>query len=330
MTMIDERSGTPPAAAPDGDGRARSDGDGRARSNRDGNGVLHGARRTELAEFLRTRRARISPTDVGLPPGMRRRTPGLRREEVAQLAGVGVTWYTWLEQGRPIHASVQVLDAVARTLRLDQAEIEHLYRLAEIPTAPAEAAQSLCPGVVREILDSLEPMPAMLINSRYDVLGANQAHEDLFWEWHRDLGCGHSNVLWCCFAHPEARRYFLNFDQEAPLMVATLRASFGQHLREPAWIEFIDELSARSREFAELWARQEVAAPGSRTKHFLHPDAGLLRLRSTSLAVVDMPETRMVVYTPVDQETRERLPLTRRAGRSTGPTASSAQLVARR
>ena len=277
-----------------------------------GNGLVHGTRRTELAEFLRIRRARISPTDVGLPPGPRRRTPGLRREEVAQLAGVGVTWYTWLEQGRPIHASVQVLDAVARTLRLDQAEIEHLYRLAEVPAAHAEPPPACCPEVVREILDALEPLPAMLLNARYDVLGANQAHEDLFWEWHRDLDCEHRNVLWCCFAHPQARRYFLNFDREGPLLVATLRASFGQHLKEPAWIEFIEELSARSPEFAELWARQEVAAPGSRTKHFLHPRAGLLRLRSTSLAVADMPETRIVVYTPVDSESRERLSRTRR------------------
>jgi len=301
MTMIDARASIPRAPGRNGDG--------------DGDGLLNGGRRTELAEFLRSRRARISPGDVGLPPGLRRRTPGLRREEVAQLAGVGVTWYTWLEQGRPIRASVQVLDAVARTLRLDQAESGHLYRLAEIPAAPADAAPAVCPAAVREILQSLEPLPAMLLNARYDILGANQAHEDLFWVWHRDLGCEHRNVLWCSFAHPEARRYFLNFDQEGPLLVATLRASFGQHLKEPAWIDFIRKLISRSPEFEEMWARQEVATPGSRTKHFLHPDAGLLRLRSTSLAVADMPETRVVVYTPVDQETRERLPLTRRARR---------------
>ncbi len=274
--MIDARASIPRAPGRNGDG--------------DGDGLLNGGRRTELAEFLRSRRARISPGDVGLPPGLRRRTPGLRREEVAQLAGVGVTWYTWLEQGRPIRASVQVLDAVARTLRLDQAEIEHLYRLAEIPAAPADAAPAVCPAAVREILQSLEPLPAMLLNARYDILGANQAHEDLFWVWHRDLGCEHRNVLWCSFAHPEARRYFLNFDQEGPLLVATLRASFGQHLKEPAWIDFIRKLISRSPEFEEMWARQEVATPGSRTKHFLHPDAGLLRLRSTSLAVADMPE----------------------------------------
>jgi hypothetical protein len=302
--MIDERPTTP-----------------RAPANGNGDGTAHAGRRTELSEFLRARRSRIRPTDVGLPPGLRRRTPGLRREEVAQLAGVGVTWYTWLEQGRPIRASVQVLDAIARTLRLDQAEVEHLYRLAEVPAAPADAAPAVCPAVVREILESLEPLPAMLLNSRYDVLGANRAHEDLFWVWHNDIGCERRNVLWCCFVHSEARRYFLNFEQEAPLMVATLRSSFGQHLKEPVWTGFIRDLSARSPEFAELWARQEVATPGSRTKQFLHPEAGLLRLRSTSLAVSDVPEARIVVYTPVDQDSRERLPLTRRSGRSSQRSA---------
>jgi transcriptional regulator with XRE-family HTH domain len=293
--MIDERPTTP-----------------RAPANGNGDGTAHAGRRTELSEFLRARRSRIRPTDVGLPPGLRRRTPGLRREEVAQLAGVGVTWYTWLEQGRPIRASVQVLDAVARTLRLDQAETEHLYRLAEVPAAPADAAPVACPGAVREILESLEPLPAMLLNSRHDLLGANQAHQDLLRMWHHPPLGEHHNLLWCCFTQPEVPRRYLNFDQEASRMVATLRASFARHLNQPAWTGLIQRLSAASPEFAARWTRQRVASPGSATKHFLHPDAGLLRLQSTSLAVADMPETHIVVYLPVDDETRQRLPLTRR------------------
>jgi transcriptional regulator with XRE-family HTH domain len=276
-----------------------------------GNGRPRSQRRSELAAFLRARRARIGPADVGLPPGLRRRTPGLRREEVAQLAGVGVTWYTWLEQGRPIRASIQVLEAVARTLRLDQAELEHLYRLAEVPTAPAEAAAATPSPAVREILESLDPLPALLLNSRFDVLGRNRAHTGLVYQWHA-VPCEHGNILWCCFTEPEVRRRITNFDEEAPRMVATLRASFAQHLNEPAWTSFIRRLSAASPEFAELWARHEVASPASHVKHFMHPRAGLLRLLSTSLAVADMPEARIVVYTPADEETRGRLPLTRR------------------
>ncbi len=112
-----------------------------------------GPRRAELAAFLRSRRERLSPEQAGLPPGLRRRTPGLRREEVAQLAGVGVTWYTWLEQGRPINASAQVLTAVAQTLKLDQAEREHLFRLADVPDwtgltrrPPARRSRRTCRG----------------------------------------------------------------------------------------------------------------------------------------------------------------------------------------
>src|ERR1022692_4752039 len=118
-------------------------------------------RRNELAAFLRSRRERITPEDVGLPGGHRRRTAGLRREEVAQLAGVGVTWYTWLEQGRPIRASASVLEAVARTLRLDTVERQHLFRLAEMPdTAVPEAGGQLPRPEIPAILDGLSPMPA--------------------------------------------------------------------------------------------------------------------------------------------------------------------------
>src|SRR5262245_15206489 len=130
-----------------------------------------GTRRAELGAFLRSRRERITPEDAGLPPGTRRRTAGLRREEVALLAGVGVTWYTWLEQGRPINASTQVLDAVARTLRLDQPEREHLYRLADIPVAgqPPGACEPLAPEI-QQILDGLTTLPASVVNERFDLL----------------------------------------------------------------------------------------------------------------------------------------------------------------
>ena len=272
------------------------------------NGSARARRRSELAEFLRARRARITPADVGLPPGMRRRTPGLRREEVAQLAGVGVTWYTWLEQGRPIHVSVDVLNAVARTLRLDDAEREHLYRLADIPEVPP-SGQDLSPApAVRDILAGLNPLPAALLNSRYDVLAENSAYQALFWDWHT-VPCPKHNILWCCFTEPVARQRYLNLDEQMPRLVATLRASFAHHLGEPAWVDFIRELSVASSQFAELWARHDVAKPNVTTKRFLDFRAGLLTLQSTSLAVAGMPEARIVVYTPADEQTRGRLPL---------------------
>src|SRR5271170_1307636 len=158
-------------------------------------------RRAELGKFLKARRARLSPGDFGMPRGSRRRTPGLRREEVALLAGVGVTWYTWLEQGREINASTQVLDAVARTLKLDQAGREHLYRLAEATPVTAESERAPVPDAIREIVQSLDPLPASLVNTRFDVLYSNNASEYLFWDWHT-MPCIHKNTLWCCVTEP--------------------------------------------------------------------------------------------------------------------------------
>jgi len=269
-------------------------------------------RRAELGKFLKARRARLSPGDFGMPPGSRRRTPGLRREEVALLAGVGVTWYTWLEQGRQINASMQVLDAVARTLRLDRAEREHLYRLAEATPLRTECRRLAVPDTIREIVDSLEPLPASLINSRFDVLLSNGASEELFWEWHT-MPCIHKNTLWCCVTEPSARSKFPEYDKQVRYMVARLRSAYGRHVGDPDWEEDIRRLASMSREFAELWARHEVADPEPRTLTYLHPRAGSLRLAVSELDVPDLPEARVVVYTPRDDETRARMPLTRRA-----------------
>ena len=136
-------------------------------------------RRQELAGFLRSRRERIAPEQVGLPPAARRRTPGLRREEVATLAGVGVTWYTWLEQGRDINASPQVLDAVARTLLLDPHERDHLFRLADVPDGSSLAECKALPPTAQTLLDQLEPFPAVVRNARYDMLAWNPAFDQL-------------------------------------------------------------------------------------------------------------------------------------------------------
>jgi transcriptional regulator with XRE-family HTH domain len=269
-----------------------------------------GHRRRELAEFLRTRRDRLRPEDIGLPPGARRRTPGLRREEVAQEAGVGVTWYTWLEQGRDIKASGHVLDAVARALRLDEAEREHLYHLADLPLRTATTSEPIVSDALVEVLRALDPLPAVLMNSRWDLLATNEAFRQLFQPWHTGP-CAMRNMMWCTFMEPEVRACYLNFEAEAPRSVAQLRASSAHHLGEPMWTDFISELIDGSADFARMWARHDVARPGVRIKHFLDPRAGLLRMITTSLAVTEMPECRVITYTCADDETRVRLPLTR-------------------
>ena len=269
------------------------------------------ARRAELGSFLKACRARLRPEDLGLAPGPRRRTPGLRREEVALLAGVGVSWYTWLEQGRPINASWQVLDAVARTLQLDGAGRWHLYRLAEAMPLRSTAKPAAVPEAVCDALRSLDPLPAVLINSKFDIIETNSAHEEMFWEWHT-LPCVHKNLLWCAVTEPRAREQFLNYDEEIPYMVARLRAAYAQHVGDLEWDEDIRRLAGLSREFAELWARHEVAGPAPRTLRFSHADAGPMTFTRAELDVSGIADLRIAVYSPADDDTRTRLPRTRR------------------
>jgi transcriptional regulator with XRE-family HTH domain len=262
------------------------------------------ARRSELAAFLRSRRERISPECAGLPPGPRRRTAGLRREEVAQLSGVGLTWYTWLEQGRPINASTQVLDAIARTLRLDGPEREHLYRLADVPDATAVADVDAA-GVpeIQQILDALTTLPASVVNERFDLLAWNAAYAALF-PGIVDTPRTRRNTLWVTFTHPACCHPFRNRGDQLGLLAAQLRGAYGRHLGEPAWTEFVRQLQAASPEFAQLWDRHEVAGPASYHKIFRHPAHDRLTMTTNSLAINAAPGTRMVVYTPADEVTR--------------------------
>ena len=266
-------------------------------------------RRVELGKFLRTRRARLSPADFGMPAGSRRRTPGLRREELALLAGVGVTWYTWLEQGREINVSTQVLDALARTLRLDRAERWHMYVLAE--AVPIAVSTGRCPvtEAVTQILNALDPLPAFVTNSRFDVLAENGAYHDLFRYWH-SLPCIHRNTLWCTLTEPAARDMFPQYEETVRYKVARLRTAYARHVGDQDWEEDIRRLASLSREFAELWARHEVAEYLPAIRTFIHPDAGSLTFTSSELQV-PAPETQLVVYTPADDETRKQLPRTR-------------------
>jgi transcriptional regulator with XRE-family HTH domain len=277
-------------------------------------------RRPELAAFLRGRRARITPDDVGMPPGPRRRTPGLRREEVAQLAGVGVTWYTWLEQGRPINASPQVLDAVARTLRLDEAEREHLYDLAGVPHArePGRDAEAVSPDV-QAVLDALDPLPAVIYSARFDVLAINDGYWSLFLANAGIEGNRPRNALWWLFNNAGDDCPVVYREEELRIMVATFRGAYGGHVGEPAWESFIRRLCETSGEFAKMWATGEVVPPGPRVKTFRHPAIGEVRLRSVSLTVNGMPECRMVVYTADDAVSWERVDALRAACPRTGP-----------
>jgi transcriptional regulator with XRE-family HTH domain len=265
------------------------------------------ARRTELAAFLRTRRERISPEDVGLPPGTRRRTAGLRREELAQLAGVGVTWYTWLEQGRPINASVQVLDAIARTLRLDPTERAHLFRLADVPGAAGIAACDDCPlpAEVQQILDAL-PLPACVVTERFDLLAWNPVYAAIF-PGVTSAPADERNTLLSAFTASPCCAPWDNQGLACTTMVGQLRAAYSKHLGDPAWTHFIRRLEAESPAFAESWAAHDVAQPTGMVKNLRHPGVGRIIVASSSFAVNAVPGARMTVYTPVDDQSKNAI-----------------------
>jgi transcriptional regulator with XRE-family HTH domain len=263
-------------------------------------------RRRELGLFLRSRRERIKPEDVGLHSLRRRRTPGLRREEVAQLAGVGVTWYTWLEQGRDIRPSAQVLDAIARTLQFDPHEHSHLFTLAGVSTTTiAEECLGLC-YTVQPLLDQLEPFPAIAVSSRLDLLAYNRVYAS----FHPDLDTipiEDRNVLWLAFTHPGWRTAIVDWDDVAGRMVAEFRAAMAEHLDEPAWKTLVARLHRASPEFTTMWERHDVQGVESRTKRAMHPTVGLLRLDYTNLWLGQQVGTRIVAFSPADERTRKRL-----------------------
>jgi transcriptional regulator with XRE-family HTH domain len=263
-------------------------------------------RRRELGAFLRSRRERLRPEQAGLPPSRRRRTPGLRREEVAQLAGVGITWYTWLEQGRDIRPSAQVLDAVGRTLQFDAHEHAHLFTLAGVATTTiADQCLGLC-STVQPLIDQLEPFPAVVVNARLDLLAYNSVYASFFHEL-ESIPTEDRNVMWLAFTHPQWRAAIVDWEEIVGRMVAEYRGSMAEHLDDPAWKTLVARLHRASPEFTAVWERHDVLGVESRTKRARHPRVGLLRLTYTNLWLGQGLGTRIVAFTPADEQTRARL-----------------------
>jgi transcriptional regulator with XRE-family HTH domain len=258
-------------------------------------------RRRELAGFLRSRRERITPDQVGLPPAGRRRTPGLRREEVAQLAGVGVTWYTWLEQARDINVSEQVLEAIAGTLRLDPSERKHLFTLAGAPPPPREKECRAIPVGVHKMLDKLDPLPSVVANARTDILAYNKSYDLLMGV--SSLPAEERNATVQAFTNPEWRWRMPDWEERADQLVGQLRAAMAEHVAEPAWKSLIKRLRRESPEFDERWQRHDVRPMRNLTKRFLLDTVGVLNFEYTYLWLGQRSELRMTTYTPADAET---------------------------
>ncbi|MBY8877330.1 helix-turn-helix transcriptional regulator [Actinacidiphila acidipaludis] len=270
--------------------------------------------------FLQSRRARIQPEDVGLPPYGRRRVPGLRREEVAQLAGVSVDYYIRLEQGRGRHVSDEVLDAVARVLRLDPAEHEHLRDLARPGRAPRSGSRApaasprVRPGV-RLMLDGMRDVPAFVLGRRMDVLAWNDLCGAL-----QDFRPGTvPNMVRAVFQSPDARSLYPDWPAVAAETVAYLRLDAGKHPDDPELAALVGELSVRSEDFRRLWADHLVKEKTFGVKRIDHPVAGELELAYETLALPGDPDQTVVVYSSAGSRTAERLALL--ASWTAGPPA---------
>jgi len=253
-------------------------------------------RRVEFGDFLRSRRERLSPKSVGLAGGRRRRTAGLRREEVAELAGIGVDWYIRLEQGRTVNPSITTVDALARALRLSKAEHAHLRALARDADRPAFAVETV-PEQIRRMIDGLN-RPAYVTGRRWDVLAWNEAAEEIF--GFSRLAEGDRNVLLLMLTNPRTREAFgAGWAEEAKRMVAQFRATHDVWAGDPAFTALLERLRLGSPEFSRWWGAHEVRGTASGRKLLHHPRKGAQHYDYASFQSNDDPALKLVIYTPV-------------------------------
>ncbi|OXM72887.1 MULTISPECIES: helix-turn-helix transcriptional regulator [Amycolatopsis] len=260
-------------------------------------------RSAEIRAFLRSRRARLAPEDVGMPAGGARRTPGLRREEVAVLAGVGVSWYTWLEQGREINISADVLDAIARVLRLDGEEREHLYLLAGLNPPPHRQANREVSPALRRLIDGWLPRPAYVIDRHWNFVAVNRAANLVFGYGEGDYSC-----LVSFFTNAAFRASLCHWEDGARAIVGQFRADAARYPDDPEFGRLAADMCAASPAFADIWAEHPVGSATEGIKTVRHAESGELVFEYTALPLSGLPGHRLLLYTPApDTGTQARL-----------------------
>jgi transcriptional regulator with XRE-family HTH domain len=271
--------------------------------------TLSDDRREEIATFLRMRRARLRPEQVGIPPGVRRRTPGLRREEVAALAGVSTEWYKWLEQARDVRASETALRRIASALRLEPSELHHLLTLSGYGRAGADHGQPRVEAIspyLQRLIDQLESCPAWIFGERWDILAWNRAATVIFGDLAAMQGI-ERNSQYQMFIGSRFRRMMVDWEMHARDCVARLRVVHARNVDDPWFNELIALLQRRSPEFAGWWNEHNVQIPAEGTKAYDHPEAGRLTFDYTVLHVAGdrFASLDLVTYVPRDAVTRQ-------------------------
>src|SRR5882757_1357747 len=254
--------------------------------------------RRDLTAFLVSRRARLTPPDVGLVTGARRRTPGLRREEVAQLAGVGISWYTWFEQGRDIQVSAHFLENLSRALRLDRSEREFLFALAQHRPPPLTRASA--PKVTETMQHVLNgfPHPAHIKTPRWDIVAWNGPMAEVFGDF-AEFPAEERNTLWLLFTRPLYRGIMLDWEADARRVIARFRLDFGRSGNDPAFHELVRSLEQASPEFARWWSQHDVDGYGEGVKRVRHPRLGNIEYEHAAFTADGDPNLRLILYTPV-------------------------------
>lgn len=263
-------------------------------------------RRAELTDFLRTRRARLAPEDVGLISGARRRTPGLRREEVALLANIGSTWYTRLEQGLPINVSGEVLESISKALQMTDVERQHLFTLAGVPVPErVDTQREAITPQLRRVVDALYPNPAYVRGRGWDILAANKAAEVVLGMPNVEVGPP-INLLYRFFTNYTCRAIYPKWDEIGPKLVAQFRATAARYPDDERIRALIQTLQERSEQFRRWWAQHDVFEVTQGFKQFYHPVVGDFTLDHIVLTIPEFADVRLVAYSVEPDSESER------------------------
>lgn len=271
---------------------------------------IDAGRAQELGAFLRARRESLDPKRVGLTTIGRKRTPGLRRDDVATLAQISVTWYTRLEQGRPIRASAKVLYAVADALQCSETETRHLFTLAGLDRQPLSSAHPGCEHLsasIETILRQLGPLPALVQSARFNIIGCNPAYSRLVGVNIDTLAKEDRNCLYLALANPVWRSRLMNWDELMPRMVAMFRSAMAEHSNDPQWERQLQRYCEISEEFRDIWKRNEVHGIENQAKQFCLPNIGVITLYQTNWWSAPRNGDRLLVYVPADEHSAQSL-----------------------
>ncbi|MGG3574652.1 helix-turn-helix transcriptional regulator [Bacillus gobiensis] len=260
-------------------------------------------KRKELGDFLKLRRSKLSPQEYGLPLGTRRKTKGLRREEMAQLSGIGLTWYTWLEQGRDIQVSTQVLESISRVLRLNYEEKRHVFLLAgqHIPLDDHNSSKQTLHPVVQNFIHHLKDCPVYVTDEKWDIISWNEAACVVFGDFKR-MNKKEKNAIWRCFCSEEYQKLLADWEGHAKKLLAQFRSTATRFIGEE-WIkELIDELTEKSAEFRQWWNHHEILGTPIGEKEIHHPVVGTMFMEHATLQIYDSPDLKLTIYRPLEKE----------------------------